>query len=121
MIYRDNNHIAKAGQVFAVVGRLLVAGAVGVAAAMDPEQHGPSSAVVQARRPDVEPETVLSGTGRVDASGTVLPIEKEGLLIVAAAVTAVGLRAERPPGARTANTGPRRRGSWRGEACFAVG
>jgi len=46
--------------VLAVVGGQLLGGAGLVAAAVDPEHHRPLLAVVERRREDIDPQTVLA-------------------------------------------------------------
>jgi hypothetical protein len=59
MIDAHHHHVAVPRQVFAVIGGLLLAGAGLVTAAVNPEHHRPLL-VVEARRPDVHAQAILT-------------------------------------------------------------
>ena len=61
MVYGDDHHVVVLGQVEAVVADLLHAGARGIAAPVNPEQHRPLGAGLAAFGPQVQVLAVLGG------------------------------------------------------------
>src|SRR5271168_3561328 len=112
MLERDK-HDAFACEIFAVVGSQLLTRTRNVATTVQPHHDRPFLVVVNARRPDIDPQAIFTG----DA---IVPTEHPGLLIVLPAMTfRLGTYAAVLHGA--AFRGPRLRLARRHKAARATG